>query len=97
MYALNIADWICTVALLRSGGFYEANPLMRSVIGEPLSGLIVKCLLPAVLLTFVYCLRRSLTAREAQLIDRSVSFVTTLYCALCVIHIVNCIILRTNG
>ena len=89
MYALNITDWICTIILLRTGGFFEANPLMRPLIGKPLPGLIVKGLLPAALLVVVSRMCRSLGVGELMLLDRFISFVLTLYSALCLIHIVN--------
>lgn len=92
MYALNIADWICTVALLRTGGFFEANPLMRTLIGEPLSGLVAKCLLPGALLISVYLITRGLDGRALSRVDRFVCFVLALYSALCAIHILNIII-----
>ena len=97
IYALNIADWICTVTLLRIGGFYEANPLMRPLIGEPLSGLIVKGLLPAVLLVLVSRLSRRLETWESLLLNRFISFVLALYSVLCTVHIMNFIVCRIVG
>ena len=79
--------------LLRSGGFYEANPLMRPVMGEPLAGLIFKCLLPAVLLIAVSLMTRSLEIKGMRRVDRVISLVLVLYSALCSVHIVNLIFL----
>ena len=89
IYALNIADYICTVTLLRTGDFAEANPLMRPVIGDPLSGLFFKCLLPAALLLLVRRMCRVLSVRELVYVDRFICFVLALYCALCAIHIIS--------
>ena len=89
LYALNIADWVCTVALLRTGSFYEANPLMRPLIAQPLSGLLVKCLLPAILVLSVSRMMRGLGEREQGLVDRFICFALALYCALCMIHILS--------
>ena len=97
IYALNIADWFCTVVLLRLGGFYEANPLMRPVIGDPLSGAIAKCLLPAALLLLVRRMCRGLSARELIYVDRFICFALALYCALCVMHILSFILWRIRG
>ena len=32
LYLLNLADWLCTEALLATGKFFEANPIMRPVL-----------------------------------------------------------------
>lgn len=34
LYFLNITDWICTEALLASGYFAEANPVMQPVLNN---------------------------------------------------------------
>ena len=75
--------------LLHTGGFYEANPLMRPVMENPLLGLAVKGVLPAVLLLLVRRMLRELGERELARVDRCASFVVALYTALCLVHIVN--------
>lgn len=50
LYFLNLADWFCTQALLASGRFYEANPIMQPVLGSFRSALLVKGILPLVLI-----------------------------------------------
>ena len=70
---------------------------MRPVIGEPLPGLLFKGLFPALLLALVCRMCRCLSARELRLVDRFVAFVLTLYCALCVIHIMNFVIRSFSG
>ncbi len=32
LYFLNLIDWVCTEALLYSGKFYEANPVMFDLL-----------------------------------------------------------------
>lgn len=49
LYFLNIVDWICTEALLSSGRFVEANPIMRPVLGGFGSTLLLKGVLPLVM------------------------------------------------
>ena len=47
IYLMNVVDWVCTLSLLRTGRFYEANPLMQSYIGSPTFGFVIKVLFPA--------------------------------------------------
>ena len=57
LYALNLSDWLCTRALLSSGRFYEANPLMSTVLQSFLPTLLIKGILPlglAVLCAVLY-------------------------------------------
>ena len=50
LYFLNLVDWLCTQALLASGHFFEANPIMQPVLGSFWSALLVKGILPLVLI-----------------------------------------------
>ncbi len=50
LYFLNLVDWFCTQALLASGKFYEANPIMQPVLGSFLTALLIKGILPLVLI-----------------------------------------------
>lgn len=46
LYGLNLVDWLCTEALLKTGLFYEANPLMSGVLPHFMPTLLLKGLLP---------------------------------------------------
>ena len=46
LYFLNIVDWFCTEALIASGRFFEANPIMQPVIDNFWLTLMLKGLLP---------------------------------------------------
>ena len=89
LYALNIADWLCTITLLRTGGFYEANPLMSPVIQSIPIGFLLKCILPAALLLLVWYLCSKLGGRELVMVDVFLSFVIVIYTAICTIHIID--------
>ena len=97
IYLLNVTDWICTVILLRTGDFYEANPLMSPIIGSIAAGILVKCILPAALLFLIYRMCIALGAENFPLIDRFIAFVTVLYTALCAIHIADFLILHLGA
>lgn len=49
LYFLNIVDWICTEALIGSGHFVEANPVMQPVLENFWLTLLIKGILPLVL------------------------------------------------
>ncbi len=89
IYSLNVVDWICTVVLLHTGGFFEANPLMQSIVSDISLGFLVKCILPALLMVPIWRLICLLEITDLPLIDRFISFVLALYTAICAVHIVN--------
>ncbi|MBQ3265816.1 MAG: hypothetical protein IJH07_08585 [Ruminococcus sp.] len=97
IYALNIADWLCTWILLHTGAFAEMNPLVGSFIGSPTAGFFVKGILPAVLLTLVCLMNQLLGEKELMQVDRFASFTTMLYTALCTVHIINFLLLHFAG
>lgn len=49
LYFLNVTDWICTEALIGSGYFYEANPVMRPILEDFWLTVLIKGILPLVL------------------------------------------------
>ena len=50
LYFLNLCDWICTEALLKSGYFIEANPVMQPVVTDFWQTILIKGILPLVLI-----------------------------------------------
>ena len=54
LYFLNLIDWVCTEALLYSGKFYEANPVMNPVLKGFVPTLLIKGVLPLAL-TLICC------------------------------------------
>ena len=93
IYGLNIADWLCTIVLLRSGDFIEVNPIMNAVIHSIPLGLAVKCILPAIIITVIIGMLSQLGYKDTGTVDRVVSFAAAFYTLLCVDHIVNFMIL----
>ena len=93
IYAMNIADWICTVVLLRTDLFIEANPLMRPMIDSIPAGFLVKCLLPALLILSVSAAVRRLEAKALIIADRFISFLLVFYLAVDLDHVLNFLIL----
>lgn len=89
IYSLNTVDWICTVVLLRTGGFYEANPLMQPIIGNLSLGLTVKGILPLLAILLIIRMIGRIDRGELYTIDRIVAFVLAFYTVLCGVHVVN--------
>lgn len=54
LYLLNVTDIILTVLLLRTGYFAEANVLMAKAVQDPIASFLLKILLPAILLFYLY-------------------------------------------
>lgn len=51
LYFLNIIDWICTEALIGSGYFHEANPVMQPILENFWLTLLIKGILPLILIS----------------------------------------------
>lgn len=69
LYVLNLADWLCTEALLASGKFVEANPVMRPVMGQFPMTLLIKVALPlflVLLCALIYRLAREIESKFAN-------------------------------
>ena len=96
LFILNFSDWICTLSLLSTGYFEEANPLMKTVIANPLAGFIVKAAMPFVLImTALYKIKNSdskqlLIANNICLVGVSVYLLINIYHIICfsLIHFV---------
>ena len=93
IYSLNVADWICTVILLSSGGFFEANPLAGSFIGDISAGFAVKCGLALAVVILIAGALTRLDGDQLYIVDCFISFVLAFYTVICLIHIVNFILL----
>ena len=93
LYILNVADWICTVLLLRAGGFIEANPLTRVFIDSIPMGLLIKVALPAAAVAVILRLIKELDKWGITAVNRFTTLVLAFYIALCVNHIVNFMLL----
>ena len=64
LYALNVSDILFTLFLLQTGYFKEVNILMVGAMKNPAVSLMLKIILPAILLYYMY--RQHLTAEEEQ-------------------------------
>ena len=93
LYSLNAADWICTAVLLRSGRFFEVNPLTRLFIDNTSAGFAIKCIIPAALITLTVRACDRLSSDDLRRVDMFASFALVFYTVLGIDHIVNFAIL----
>lgn len=77
-YFFNCTDFLFTYTFLKTGYFYELNPLMQPILPLPLVSTMVKIILPGILLTF---LLMRLAQTEPKLLKLAIVFsgLTTLF------------------
>ncbi|MBQ4129085.1 MAG: hypothetical protein IJD68_04865 [Ruminococcus sp.] len=93
VYLLNVIDWVCTVLLLSTGLFYEANPIARTFIGSLSLGFLIKCILPFVIIFFAVRSMHILDFSQLKIADMLICFALTVYIAITLDHFINFIIL----
>lgn len=96
VYFLNVLDWVCTVLLLKTGMFYEANPVARMFIGSLSLGFLLKCVAPFAVVFIITRFMHILSIRELRLVDMMISFALTVYLAVMLDHIINFLIFLIN-
>jgi hypothetical protein len=93
LYFLNLVDWFCTEALISSGYFYEANPIMQPVFESFWLTLLVKGALP-LLLIGICAIIFKLADTEETLTARIVLYIgITAYALVNLWHIFNFVLL----
>ncbi|MBU3189348.1 hypothetical protein KPL51_07225 [Clostridium bowmanii] len=88
LYLLNVTDILFTVLLLSTGLFAEANFLMVKAIQSPSTSFILKIVLPAVLLLYIYI--RMKNASELQLKQSNIilNIITGVYILINIFHLI---------
>lgn len=93
LYLLNVSDWLCTEALIASGRFYEANPIMQSVVGDFWLTLLVKGVLPLVLVALCAFIFKLADCGESRFASWIINIGIIAYSLLNVWHIANFVLL----
>lgn len=93
LYILNLCDWICTEALLKSGYFIEANPVMQPVVTDFWQTILIKGVLPLVLILISCVVFRWADTGETKLIKIMLFFGITAYVLVNLWHILNFVLL----
>ncbi len=92
VYFLNVIDWVCTVLLLNTGLFYEANPIANTFIHNILLGFAIKCVAPFVVIFLISRSMDILEYPQLKIADMMISFALTVYLAVTLDHIINFVI-----
>lgn len=87
LYLLNVLDIFFTLALLRTGYFQEVNPVMQSMIEDPILSLIVKLLLPALLLIYLSLRITQATPRQLKIANYLINAMNLVYFIIFCFHI----------
>ena len=93
MIFLNFSDWLCTITLLRYDGFFEANPLMVNLIDKPFLCFIVKCILPFILMLYIFYALPSSSKNIVKGVNIIMIVLGTIYLLINILHIFNFVIL----
>ncbi len=93
LYLLNIVDWLCTETLIASGKFYEANPVMQSVLGNFWLTLFIKGALPLLLLLICALIYRFMQSDIGITANVVLHIGITAYALINIWHIANFVLL----
>ena len=93
LYFLNLCDWICTEALLKSGYFIEANPVMQPVVTNFWQTILIKGVLPLVLILISCLIFKWAGTGETKLIKIMLGVGITAYVLVNLWHIFNFVLL----
>ena len=93
MMLLNFSDWLCTITLLHFDGFFEANPLMASVLDKPLLCFAVKCILPLILMSYIFYVLPVSSNGIVKAVNIIMMVLGVIYLLINILHIFNFVIL----
>jgi len=88
LYLLNVTDIIFTVLLLKTGYFQEANILLAKALNNPLLSLLLKIILPAVLLIYIYKQIKDADSSQLRASNVAVNISLTIYSLVNLSHLV---------
>lgn len=87
LYILNVLDISLTVLLLRTGFFVEANYFMHSIVTSPLRYILIKILLPAILLMFLFIRIKSATQHQLKKSNYCINIIIGVYVFIDLSHV----------
>lgn len=88
LYLLNVSDIIFTLSLLQTGLFKEVNIFMIDAVKSPIISIVLKIILPACLLFFIYKKVYSSDEEELRATNIGLLVSLTLYFLVNVSHII---------
>ena len=87
LYILNCTDILITYTFLKTGGFYEANPFMRSIVTNPYLCLLIKVILPGIAILFLVHYLEHNTKPLAHICQWAANFIILVYFLINTLHI----------
>lgn len=88
LYFLNVLDITFTLLLLKTGYFEEVNFLMTKAVQNPLISILIKVVLPAILLTYIYYEMKEADASQRKVSNIAVNVSLSIYSFVNITHLV---------
>jgi hypothetical protein len=88
LYLLNVTDIIFTLLLLQTGLFAEVNILMIKAVQSPIASIILKIIIPAILLYYLYMSVKSSDEENLKASNIAVNISLTIYALVNLSHLV---------
>lgn len=87
VYILNVTDIIFTLILCGTGACIEANPFAALFVGNTAAALIVKSLVPAALLAYLYLRLRKASDNQRRKANASIAVLLAAYALINISHL----------
>lgn len=88
LYLLNVTDIIFTLILVNTGLFNEVNPVMVGIIQNTIIATIIKVILPAILLFYLYKRMKNATNKQLKFSNVAINIILTIYVLINISHLV---------
>lgn len=88
LYILNVTDIIFTLILMNTGFFSEANYVMKSIVDNPLTSLLLKIILPGILLIYIYLRMKNATNEQLKKAKWLVNGIVIFYIIINIMHLI---------
>lgn len=88
LYLLNVTDIIFTILLLRTGLFAEVNFLMIKAVQSPAASIIIKIIVPAILLFYLYARIKNADEPNLKASNIAINISLTIYTLVNISHLV---------
>jgi len=88
LYLLNVTDIIFTMLLLQTGYFAEANILMIKAVTSPLASILIKVIVPALLLVYIYYRMKSASSQQLKAANIAINIAVSIYTVVNLSHLI---------
>lgn len=88
LYLLNVTDILFTVTLLQTGYFSEVNPFMATALQNPVISIMLKVILPAILLVYIFLRIKDADAIQLKTANIATNLSLTIYTLVNMSHII---------